>query len=45
MDKQHASDCSLHNGPAMKPEPCDCGAEPGLTPEEYGSEFPKDEGE
>ncbi len=22
----HASDCALHNGPAMEPGPCDCGA-------------------
>lgn len=39
----HASDCSLHNGPAEVPRPCDCGAEPGRTPEDYGSEFPKPE--
>lgn len=37
----HSSDCSLHNGPAEIPTPCDCGAEPGLTPEKYGSEFPR----
>lgn len=23
----HASDCALHNGPAMDPGPCDCGAQ------------------
>lgn len=22
----HASDCAVHNSPAMKPGPCDCGA-------------------
>lgn len=32
----HASDCRLHDGPAFKPGPCSCGAEPGLTPEKYG---------
>lgn len=29
----HASDCALHNGPAYEPGPCDCGAEPDMTPE------------
>lgn len=24
---QHASDCAVHNGPAMKAGPCDCGAD------------------
>lgn len=23
-EPQHDSDCSLHNAPAMRPEPCDC---------------------
>lgn len=23
---EHASDCALHNGPALPPGPCDCGA-------------------
>ena len=23
---QHASDCAVHNAPAMEPGPCDCGA-------------------
>ena len=23
----HASDCSIHNGPAYPPGPCDCGAD------------------
>ena len=23
----HASDCAVHNGPAMTPERCDCGVE------------------
>lgn len=23
--KVHASDCAVHNGPAMKAGPCDCG--------------------
>lgn len=27
---QHASDCALHNGPALPVGPCDCGAE-GIT--------------
>ncbi len=36
----HLSDCALHNGPAMVPESCDCGADPSMTPEKYGSEFP-----
>ena len=36
----HNSDCALHNGPAMKPTSCDCGADPSMTPEKYGSEFP-----
>lgn len=38
----HASDCALHNGPAYTPLPCDCGAEPEMTPEKYGSEYPAD---
>lgn len=41
LDK-HSSDCALHNGPAELPKPCDCGTQPGLTPDEYGSEFPKE---
>jgi len=24
---EHASDCAVHNAPAMEPGPCDCGAE------------------
>lgn len=24
---KHASDCAVHNGPAKKPGPCDCGEE------------------
>ena len=24
---RHFSDCAVHNAPAMKPGPCDCGAE------------------
>lgn len=36
----HFSSCALHNGPALTPGPCDCGLDPGMTPEEYGSEFP-----
>lgn len=36
----HLSDCARHHGPAMMPGPCDCGADPGMTPELYGSEFP-----
>ena len=39
----HKSDCALHNGPAMIPGPCDCGADPEITPEKYGSEFPAPE--
>ena len=39
----HKSDCSLHLGPAMMPKPCDCGVDPGMTPEKYGSEFPATE--
>lgn len=38
----HRSDCALHNGPAEEPGPCDCGADPGMTPERYGSEFPQE---
>lgn len=26
QSKTHASDCALHNGPALEPGPCDCGA-------------------
>jgi hypothetical protein len=26
QSKTHASDCALHNGPALKPGRCDCGA-------------------
>ena len=26
MAIRHASDCAVHNGPALKPGPCDCGA-------------------
>jgi hypothetical protein len=44
LTPQHASDCALHHGPAYKPEPCNCGAEPGRAPEDYGSEFPADPG-
>ena len=36
----HASDCALHDGPAYTPGPCSCGADPTMTPERYGSEFP-----
>lgn len=36
----HLSDCSLHNGPETLPKPCDCGADPSMTPEKYGSEYP-----
>lgn len=36
----HASSCALHRGPALTPGPCDCGADPGMTPERYGSEMP-----
>ena len=25
-DARHASDCAVHNGPALKAGPCDCGA-------------------
>ena len=25
---QHASDCAVHNAPALEPGPCNCGAEP-----------------
>ena len=39
----HASDCALHNGPATDPGPCDCGADPDMTPERYGSERPAQE--
>lgn len=42
LGPRHKSDCALHNGPAETPKPCDCEAQPGLTPEEYGSEFPKE---
>lgn len=44
--KNHTSDCALHNGPAMEPKSCDCGADPAMTPENYGSEKPlkNDEG-
>jgi len=38
----HLSSCALHYGPAMVPKPCDCGADPGMTPVKYGSEYPKD---
>lgn len=37
----HVSFCALHNGPAMIPGPCSCGADPGMDPIRYGSEFPK----
>lgn len=37
----HASDCALHDGPAFEPGDCDCGAEPDMTPERYGSERPR----
>jgi hypothetical protein len=26
---EHRSDCAMHNGPALPPKPCDCGADPG----------------
>ena len=39
-EPKHASDCALHNGPAYMPGPCSCGADPGMPPERYGSEFP-----
>lgn len=42
--KAHYSDCALHNGPALKPEQCSCGVDPDMTPEKYGSEFPKASG-
>ncbi len=29
MAKQHRSDCAMHNGPALPPAPCNCGADPG----------------
>lgn len=30
----HASDCAIHNGPALPPAACDCGDPecPGITP-------------
>jgi len=28
---QHASDCAVHNAPALPPGPCDCGAEAELA--------------
>lgn len=27
----HRSDCAMHNGPALPPGPCNCGADPGAT--------------
>lgn len=30
----HASDCALHNAPALEPGPCDCGAASLLAPKE-----------
>lgn len=36
---QHKSDCALHNGPALRPEPCDCGTNPGEQPNETNSEW------
>ena len=27
MDIAHDSDCAVHNGPAMEPGPCNCGAQ------------------
>ena len=27
VGEQHASDCAVNNGPALEPEPCDCGAD------------------
>lgn len=27
----HLSSCAMHNGPALAPGPCDCGADPGKT--------------
>jgi len=41
-DTGHWSSCALHNGPAFEPKPCDCGVDPSMTPELYGSEFPND---
>jgi hypothetical protein len=40
---KHFSNCALHNGPAMVPGICSCGADPGMDPIRYGSEFPQDE--
>lgn len=37
----HSSDCALHNGPANIPDSCDCGFDPLMTPEKYGSEYPQ----
>lgn len=33
----HRSDCALHNGPAFRPEPCNCGANPGELPDASNS--------
>lgn len=30
-EPQHWSDCAVHNAPALKPEPCDCGGYSDLT--------------
>lgn len=35
----HASDCALHNGPAMMPGNCNCGINPRMTPHIYESEL------
>jgi hypothetical protein len=29
---QHASDCSINNGPALESGPCDCGARRANSP-------------
>lgn len=42
-DPEHVSDCRLHDGPALMPGNCSCGADPSMTPERYGSERPSDE--
>ena len=39
---QHLSSCELHKGPASVPGPCSCGAQPGMDPITYGSEFPSE---
>lgn len=32
---KHASDCAIHNGPALPAEPCDCGAEGEMTQSQF----------